>query len=197
VEIREIELKLLFAILLALSLSAFAEPRPRPVTWAQPMLHSELGNFYFVDEGVYRSSQPDDDEAEEIVGLGIKEVLNLRELHSDKDELGGNGLILHRVKMDAGNITDQQLITALKFIKNRSGAILVHCWHGSDRTGATIAAYRIVFENWTKAEAIDEMRNGGYGYHETVYPNIVDLINQIDVEEYRKKLGLHGLKYNQ
>lgn len=179
-------MKLLFAILLAVSLSAYAAPRPRPVAWAQPMLNSGLDNFYLVDDGIYRSSQPDDDEAAEIVGVGIKEILSLREFHSDNDELEGNGLVLHRIKMEAGSITHQQLIEALTTIKNRTGPILVHCWHGSDRTGATIAAYRIVFENWTKAEAIDELLNGGYGYHKSIYPNVVDLINGIDVDAYRK-----------
>lgn len=183
-------LNLIFAFLLAVSLGAYAEPRPRPVVWAQPMLNSELDNFYKVDEGVYRSRQPDDDEIGEITGLGIKEVLNLRELHSDKGELGGNGLKLYRVKMNAGNITHYQLINALKIIKERRGAILIHCWHGSDRTGATIAAYRIIFEDWSKSEAIDELINGGYGYHENVYPNIVDVINGIDVRQYQKELGI-------
>ncbi len=182
-------MKPLLALLLSFSISLYADVRPRPVSWAQPMLNSELGNFYQVDEGVYRSSQPDD-EAGDILGLGITEVLNLRKLHSDDDELGKAGLVLHRVPMDAGSITHAQLIEALKIIKNRRGGVLVHCWHGSDRTGATIAAYRIIFNNWSKAKAIDELRYGGYGYHESIYPNVIAIINDIDVDRYRKELGL-------
>lgn len=43
--------------------------------------------------------------------------------------------------------------------------MVVHCWHGSDRTGAVIAAYRIVQQGWSQHDAIDEMINGGYGFH--------------------------------
>ncbi len=187
---RESSMKFLTVILLVFSIGVHADPRPRPVTWAQPILNTELGNFYLVDDGVYRSQQPDDDEAPDIQGLGIREVLNLRKLHSDEDDLGDAELVLHRVKMDAGSITHEQLLKSLKIIKNRNGGILVHCWHGSDRTGATIAAYRIIFNNWSKPEAIDEMRNGGYGFHESVYPNVVKLIKDIDVDRYRKELGI-------
>ena len=49
--------------------------------------------------------------------------------------------------MNAGKVSQEQLIDALRIIKNRKGPVLLHCWHGSDRTGATVAAYRIVFNN--------------------------------------------------
>ncbi|MEN8190310.1 MAG: hypothetical protein ABFS19_10720 [Thermodesulfobacteriota bacterium] len=67
-------------------------------------------------------------------------------------------------------------------ISSRKGSILVHCWYGSDRTGVTIAAYRIIFNNWSKSEALDEMINGGYGYHEKIFPGLVQLVENLDVK---------------
>jgi len=94
------------------------------------------------------------------------------------------------LKFATGSITQDQLIEALAIIRDAKGPLLVHCWHGSDRTGAVIAAYRIVFQNWTKEQALDELKNGGFGYHAKIYPNIVDLINGLDVKTICLKLNL-------
>ena len=66
--------------------------------------------------------------------------------------------------------------------------VLVHCRHGSDRTGMMVAIYRIVVEGWTKAQAIDEMVNGGYGYH-PVWRNLVRYIDALDVDAIRAELA--------
>ncbi|OZG75030.1 protein tyrosine phosphatase [Hahella sp. CCB-MM4] len=168
-----------------------AEPRLRPSDWAAPIIGSQLQNLYKVSDKLYRSEQPDEDEFKDISTLGIGEVLNLREYHSDDDEAEGVDLKLHQIKINAGDISEDQVIASLQIIQNSQSPILVHCWHGSDRTGAIVASYRVVFEGWPKDKAIDELVNGGYGYHESIYPNVVDLIKQLNVEKIRKDLGLH------
>jgi protein tyrosine/serine phosphatase len=40
--------------------------------------------------------------------------------------------------------------------------ILMHCYAGLHRTGALTAIYRMEFEQWSNAEAIDEMQRNGY-----------------------------------
>jgi len=140
-----------------------------------------------VDEGIYRSSQPDALQFKELEKLGFSEVLNLRMLRSDKRKAKDTSLILHHKRMMAETLCKNDLLRALRVIKNRKGKILIHCHHGSDRTGAVVAMYRIVFQNWTKESAIDEMKNGGYGFH-TIYTNIPKLLNRIDIEKFRNKL---------
>lgn len=181
-------------ILLLITSSLSAEPRVRPDNWAQQVIGTELENFYRVDKGVYRSEQPEDENVENLTKLGIKEVLNLRQLHSDEDDLEESDFILQRLKMDAGEVTEDQLIQALRIIKNRKGPILIHCWHGSDRTGVTLAAYRIIFNNWSKAKAVDEFVNGGYGYHSTFYPNLVPLLENLNIEKIKKELNINPKK---
>ncbi len=179
----------LLTLLLLIHSLAVAEIRVRPESWAAPIIGTSLENIYQVDKGVYRSEQPNSQEFVALSSYGLKEVLNLREYHSDDDEAEKTKLKLHRLKFATGSITEAQIIKALKIIKARQGPILVHCWHGSDRTGAVIAAYRIVFNNWSKERAVDELRNGGYGYHASIYPNIVKLINNLDVKKIKQQLA--------
>ena len=75
-------------------------------------------------------------------------------------------------------------------IKSAKKPVLLHCWHGSARTGAISAAYRIVFEDWDKKEAIKELRTEDFGYHENWYPNVVTLMENLDVASLKKELGL-------
>ncbi|MEO5804266.1 MAG: tyrosine-protein phosphatase [Verrucomicrobiota bacterium] len=166
---------------------AASEPRLRPENWAAPLLSENLGNWHQLDQKVYRSSQPDRRGFEDAIKLGIPNVLNLRDNHSDDAEAKGLKIKTYRVEMNAGTIKERDLIKALKIIKNSNGPILIHCWHGSDRTGLLCAMYRIVFQNWTKEAAADELVNGGFGYHE-IYKNITRWIKDADVEELKKKI---------
>lgn len=144
-----------------------------------------LTNFYRIDEGVYRSEQPTSMDFKALESWGIVEVLNLRNWHSDDNEATGTKLKLHRVRMNAHDMEKEKLIEALRIIKQRTGPILIHCKHGSDRTGVVCALYRIVFQGVSKKEAIKEMRNGGFGFHE-IYRNIVRTLENLDVNEIRQ-----------
>lgn len=152
----------------------------RPPRWATPVPAKHLKNLYQLDEKVFRSAQPDKEGFRELQQLGIRTVLSFRDHHSDNDEAQGTGIELFRVKMEAGEIETAQVIEALRIIKEANGPILIHCWHGSDRTGLISALYRIVFQGWSKDEAVDELKNGGYGYH-SLYKNIPEFIRDIDV----------------
>ena len=165
-------------------------PLQRPASWAAPVASNNLRNFYRLDEKVYRSAQPHDEEFRELEQLGIRNVLSLRDYHSDEDA-EGTSLKLFRVKMEAGEITDDKVIEALRIIKNADGPILIHCWHGSDRTGLISGMYRIVFQGWSKEDAIDELMHGGYGYH-SMYQNIPEYIRKVDVEGIKKQVLLQA-----
>lgn len=179
---------LLAAAAICASLVALGDdPRLRPESWASPVLSERLGNWYKLDESVFRSAQPDKDAFADIEKMGIRSVLNLRELHSDDDEAKGRPQKLYRVPMEAGSITREQVVAALRILKDCEKPVLVHCWHGSDRTGTVCAMYRIVFQGWSKEAAIDELRNGGYGFHEN-FKNIPKLIQDVDAGQIRREV---------
>jgi protein tyrosine/serine phosphatase len=158
----------------------------RPQDWAIALPNQQLDNFYKVDNKVYRSAQPSREAMQTVYNVGIRHILNLRYFHSDKDEAKNIDLTLHRVPMVAHNITYPELVRALRIIKQANAPVLVHCYHGSDRTGTVIAAYRIAFQGWSKQKAIHELKRGGYGFHHTLFPNIPELLEGLDVEKLRE-----------
>jgi protein tyrosine phosphatase (PTP) superfamily phosphohydrolase (DUF442 family) len=164
--------------------SAASAAAQRPETWAKPVSSEHLRNFYKIDDKLYRSAQPNKKGFQELKTLGFRTVLSFRDYHSD-DDGKGFGLNLHRVKMEAGDITTEKVVEALRIIRTSEGPVLIHCWHGSDRTGLISAMYRIVFQGWSKDEAIDELMHGGYGYH-SLYKNIPEFIRQADIDEIGK-----------
>ncbi len=179
-------------LLLFILLSTFAQaeiPRVRPAKWAQPIIATDLENWHQIDDKVFRSSQPDADDMPLLQQLNITDILNLRSIHTDNDEAKNTSIKLHHIKTNAGDISPDEIVQALKIITTTKGRILVHCWHGSDRTGAVIASYRIVVQGWNKEEAIDEMVNGGYGFH-AIFGNIVPTIKGLEVDKIRKDLNI-------
>ncbi|MDB4461879.1 protein-tyrosine phosphatase family protein, partial [bacterium] len=67
--------------------------------------------------------------------------------------------------------------------------VLVHCLHGSDRTGAMCAAYRVVVEGWSMEDAIRERKSGGYGHHK-IWSNLERWIEGLDVEALKEAAGI-------
>lgn len=148
-----------------------------------------MKNFYRVDEKVYRSDQPAKEDFPLLEKFGIREVLNMRKIHSDDDKAEGTNLRLHRIKINTGRMSLGQMVEALRMIRDSRGPILIHCWHGSDRTGAVVAMYRIVFHGVAKEDAVYEMTNGGFGFH-AVYSPIALTIMQADIPAIRRELGI-------
>ncbi|WP_282598360.1 tyrosine-protein phosphatase, partial [Pseudomonas chlororaphis] len=62
-------------------------------------------------------------------------------------------------------VLQSPLARAVRAIQNAEsdGPVLMHCKHGSDRTGLMSAMYRVVVQGWSKEEALNEMTGGGFG----------------------------------
>lgn len=144
----------------------------RPAEWAKPVVVPGVGNFHKITDRLYRGAQPTAEGFRELEKRGIKTVLNLRDNHDDRDEAKGTGIRLLRVEMEAWDIEDDEVAEALALLRKRKNApFLVHCQHGSDRTGVVCAMFRMVEQGWSRADAIRELRDGGYGFHR-VWKNI-------------------------
>ncbi len=178
--------------LVVLALSASALGVERPERWAVPLAVSGASNLHKVSDVLYRSAQPSAEGMKKVEALGVKTVLNLRGFHSDKGEAKGTSLELAHVRFDTWDVDEDELVEALRIVRDPARQpVLVHCKHGADRTGMIIALHRILFEGWTKAEAIDEMKNGGFGWH-SVWTHIPRYIERVDVEALRKKLKIEN-----
>ncbi len=156
--------------------------------WATKVTSTQLKNLYKLNDSMYRCEQPNSKEMRQLEQLGIRSILNLRESHTDNSEAKGTSLKLYHYRWAASKISEDDLMRAMRTIKFAPKPIVVHCWHGSDRTGAVAAAYRICFMNWNVESAIKELKDGPYGHHESIYPNIERLFRKIDWEVFKQKL---------
>jgi len=152
------------------------------------MLNVSLENCYRVSDELYRCEQPGKKDIPTLHALGIRTILNLRNYHTDTPAFAEAGFTALVEPMSAGKLTVDDLVAALRQFRSAPKPVIVHCWHGSDRTGSVVAAYRIVYQNWTPAAALDELRHGGFGYHETWFPNIVVLFEKLDAAELRRRV---------
>ena len=75
-----------------------------------------------------------------------------------------------------------KLLAGLRAIRaaEQQGPVLLHCLHGADRTGLMVAMYRMLYQHWPRERALDELRNGGYGYH-AVWKNIEKYLRRVDI----------------
>lgn len=150
----------------------------RPLAWAEKLERPGLPNLHRVDSNLYRSAQPTAEGMTNLVALGVRTVVNLRDNHSDADEIGGLPLVAKRIEMFAGNPKIEQVKAFLAVLDDTNAVpVLVHCQHGADRTGTMCALYRILRQGWNVEDAIDEMKKGGYGYH-SVWVNLPRFIRK-------------------
>ncbi|RPI76786.1 MAG: hypothetical protein EHM45_11725 [Desulfobacteraceae bacterium] len=181
----------------AYPVEAGSNPNPvsatqRPANWAVAISKPGLNNFFKVSDDLYRGAKPEKQGFVELKSLGVKTVVNLESFHSglEKIEESGSGLAYEHIFMKAWHPEDKEIVRFLKIMADKTKTpVFVHCYHGSDRTGTMVAMYRIFIQNWSKAEALRELKEGGYGFH-TIWKNLEKYIHNLDVAKIRKAAGL-------
>jgi len=180
-------LTLVIMVTITLSFSACSKTPAAEIRkdeWSRPVAKSSVSNLYKVDHKLYRSAQPDRDGFVELYKLGIRHDLNLRQFNGDAKYLKGIDIKEYRIRVRTDIKSYEELVEAVRFIVNAKEPVLVHCRHGSDRTGTVVAGYRIAAENWSKEDALDEMMHGGYGHHK-IFENLRELLRSLDVEQFK------------
>jgi len=167
---------------------AQAQAAKRPAHWATPIDASR--NLYRIAPGLYRGAQPEPRDAARLRELGIRTIINFRANHRDEDTLDLPGVKLVAVPMNAWEIRDDEVVAALRAIAEarQDGPVLIHCQHGSDRTGTVAAMYRILEQGWTRQQALRELEHGGYGFHR-IWVNIPRYIKGADIQKLRERLA--------
>ncbi|MBN2217126.1 MAG: dual specificity protein phosphatase family protein [Pirellulales bacterium] len=163
----------------------------RPTNWAEPVTLNGVPNLHKVSDALYRSAQPTGVGMKNLKEkLGIKTIVNLRSFNSDRDELGQTGLGYEHITMKTWHPEKKEVVRFLQIVADpKRQPVLVHCQHGADRTGTMCAIYRIAVQDWSKDEAIQEMREGGYGFHK-VWSNLPKWIDSLDIEKIKQNAGM-------
>ena len=94
--------------------------------------------------------------------------------------------------MEAWDADEDEIVKSLRIVTDKTKApVFAHCQHGADRTGTMVATYRIVVQGWTREEAIREMRQGPFGFHE-IWTGLPGFLKALDVEKLRRKTTSGG-----
>ena len=172
-----------------------ASPPPegrRDDAWATPIERPGLPNLHQVSKNLYRGAQPTAEGMRELKRMGIRTVVNLRSFHSDRDEIGDTALAYEHIYMKAWHAEDKETVRFLQIVTDpQRTPVFVHCQHGADRTGTMCAIYRIAVQGWTKDEAIREMTEGDFGFHEA-WQNLLDYINGLDIQRLKREAGMNA-----
>jgi len=148
---------------------------------------ASMRNFRAVEDGVlYRSGQLSLDGLKRVRhDHGIRTVITLRAGKADAEEspdaaeqdyCHGQEISYHRLayrELSAdgspwlrvnGQAPIDDLVARFLAIMDqpKNHPALIHCFAGKNRTGAFVAIYRMEYQRWTSAAAIEELRAAGY-----------------------------------
>ncbi|WP_433738031.1 phosphatase domain-containing protein [Pseudomonas putida] len=159
----------------------------RPAEWAQPV--EVQYNLFQMSPTLYRSALPDGGAVPLLKKLKVATVINFLP-ESDSRWLSNPDITQVQLPYRTNHVDDADVIKALRAIKEgeAKGPVLMHCKHGSDRTGLMAAMYRVVVQGWSKEDALNEMTQGGFG-DSTHFKDGVRYMMKADVDKLRTALA--------
>lgn len=177
----------LFALLQLTSAQAESLSMARPVEWAQPV--EVQYNLFQMSPTLYRSALPDGGALPLLKNLKIITVINFLP-DDDRSWLADPAIEQVRLPYRTNHVDDSDVLRALRAIQaaEANGPVLMHCKHGSDRTGLMAAMYRVVVQGWSKEDALSEMTQGGFG-DSTHFKDGIRYMMQADVDKLRTALA--------
>ena len=159
----------------------------RSTEWAQPV--GNQFNLHQMTPTLYRSALPDSSAVPLLETLKIGTVINFLP-ESDANWLKSTGIRQVQLPYRTNHVDDTDVLTALRTIQEAEakGPVLMHCKHGSDRTGLMAAMYRVVVQGWSKEDALNEMTLGGFGSSNGFKDNVRYMMNA-DIDKLRTALA--------
>jgi protein tyrosine/serine phosphatase len=124
---------------------------------------SDVKNFGRVNDHIYRGGQPKDGEYKELVSLGIKTIIDLREDAENYARRSAEqaGLQYINIRLNAKRPpTEAESSQFLSAVNDQANwPVFVHCAGGKHRTGVLIAVYRMEMDGWNARRAYEEMKD--------------------------------------
>lgn len=161
--------------------------KPADPRWA--MTVDKTFNLYRMQPDLYRSALPNAAQQGELQKLKVATVINFYQ-RSDAEWLSDPRIRQIHQPLHADRMDDADVLQALRSIRQAQadGPVLIHCKHGQNRTGLVAAMYRIVYQGWSKQQAIDEMREGGFGGSER-FEDAERYLQKVDLLRFRTALN--------
>jgi protein tyrosine/serine phosphatase len=137
---------------------------------------------------LWRGAQPSAQGFRNLDAAGAKTVISLREQHDDLPLLAGTKLRYVRLPSHAWDPEEAQLVLFLKILDDpKNWPVFVHCAEGRDRTGYSVATYRMVVEKWRADDAIHEMFDFRFN---AVWFRNPSFLRRLNVERLRQLVKL-------
>ncbi len=190
-----LEIKRIGLIVLAVALSVWGcgarVPSDGHLSHSTELIQMEgVPNFHKISEDLYRSGQPTTKGLRNLKAIGIRTVIDLRWLNSERNAAADSGLEYERIHMTVLSPEESDAVKFLQIVTDKKRTpVLVHCQYGADRTGMMCAIYRVAVEGWTKERALKEMVGGGFGFH-GIWGNLVQWINKLDIARIKERAGI-------
>jgi len=174
----------------------------RPTTlptqnWSQPCNTCivSVENFAKVSPALWRGAQPTEEGFRNLERAGAKTVIDLRHDSDDYEDfsmLSGTHLKYLRIPMSLWYPDQAQLVILMNVLERTlkdpdSSPVFLHCSAGKDRTGYSIATYRMVFEGWNSNDAIVEMYNFRFN---TIWFYNPTFLESLDIKKVRDLMKL-------
>lgn len=144
-----------------------------------------LSNVGRVASGVYRGAQPKPEGYPTLSAMGIRTVINLRLLHSEREAVTAAGMKSIEIPMNTfKDVSPEKVKRAIGFIRDPANQpVFVHCAHGQDRTGIVVAAYRMEADGWSREDAIAEMQAFGFN---NIWHELMEFVQKYPATASRK-----------
>jgi tyrosine-protein phosphatase SIW14 len=153
-----------------------ADPNASPDrTFGMRLIIKGVPNAGEVTPSLYRGGQPSTQGFEALARMGINIVVDLRgSRESERDRVTKLGMQYAAIPWHCPFPKDDVFARFLVLIRQNPGKkIFVHCRLGDDRTGMSIAAYRMAEQGWTAEEAKREMEAFGFSLsHHLICPGL-------------------------
>ena len=147
----------------------------------------QIANFHQVSSTLYRGAEPTREGIAALAALGVRTVINLEICNLFEGFLARcAGMNYQHIPCKPWHPEDEDVAAFLATVTDPDcQPVFVHCRQGADRTGMMVAAYRIVVQGWTKADAIIEMAYGGFGFHGSIWPEIVPYLQAMNLTHFQ------------
>lgn len=157
--------------LLSLSAVLFSAPcGAQAQSYPADVNNKDLPNFHTVHPYLLRSGEPSAAGMQELSKRGVKTLIDLRARgeRSKSEEAQAKALNMQYINLPMSDKapTEAQVNTLMETIKKGKAAnapVLVHCAHGSDRTGCMVGIWRVSEDGLSYDQAYKEMRKYYFG----------------------------------
>ncbi|MCG3181264.1 MAG: hypothetical protein BIFFINMI_03643 [Phycisphaerae bacterium] len=168
-----------------------ANPNPRDPSFAAPMRLPGLPNLHRINDHFYRGGQPQFDGLQILhERLGVRTLVNLRAELDESADARAAGIAYRQIPTTNWHVSQAQMVEFLRVATDRANwPIFFHCKSGANRAGTMTLVYRLAVEGWSRARALEEMLDGGFGFDGNPAA-LRQFVQELDVPTLRREAGL-------